>query len=83
MLQQWKDEIESKCVPNFFKVLIHHGSTKAKSKEELQSYDVVLTTYQTLSGEWADEEGSLKKANAKRRKQGLEESDDYELKERG
>lgn len=38
-------------------------------------YDVVLTTYQTLSGEWADEEGAMKKENAKRKKLGQAPTD--------
>lgn len=46
----------------FFSVLIHHGSTRATSVKQLQKYDVVLTTYGTLSGEWPDEEFVARKS---------------------
>lgn len=41
LLAQWKDEIETKMEAHQFKVLIHHGNTRAKSIKELQKYDVV------------------------------------------
>lgn len=50
LLAQWKEEIETKM--EGFTVLIHHGTTKAKSTKELGKYHVVLTTYQTMAGDW-------------------------------
>jgi SNF2 family DNA or RNA helicase len=54
LLEQWKLEIESKTDDGLFSVLIYHGPKKLTSKKEIQKYDVVLTTYHTLMGEWPD-----------------------------
>ncbi|KAJ6542826.1 SNF2 family N-terminal domain-containing protein [Mycena capillaripes] len=48
LLQQWKDEIESKT-NEMFSVRLHHGKDKLKKTSEVKQYDVVITTYQTLS----------------------------------
>ncbi|KAH9990105.1 SNF2 family N-terminal domain-containing protein [Russula vinacea] len=47
LLQQWKDELESKS-NDIFSVHIHHGKTKLKSLSALREKDVIITTYQTL-----------------------------------
>ncbi|KAJ7468732.1 SNF2 family DNA-dependent ATPase [Mycena latifolia] len=48
LLQQWKDEIETKT-NDMFSVRLHHGKDKLKKPREVKDYDVVITTYQTLS----------------------------------
>ncbi|KAJ7024175.1 SNF2 family DNA-dependent ATPase [Mycena alexandri] len=48
LLQQWKDEIESKT-NEMFTVRLHHGKDKLRKTSEVKEYDVVITTYQTLS----------------------------------
>lgn len=48
-LSQWSSEISSKTTG--LKQLTYHGSHKPSLKE-LQSYDIVLTTYGTLSAEF-------------------------------
>ncbi|KAJ7886673.1 SNF2 family DNA-dependent ATPase [Mycena leptocephala] len=48
LLQQWKDEIESKT-NEMFSVHLHHGKDKLKKTSEVKGYDVIITTYQTLS----------------------------------
>ena len=45
---QWKDEIESYVLPNTLSVHILHGQGTRLSASELQEFDVVLTTYQTV-----------------------------------
>ncbi|KAF8809842.1 SNF2 family DNA-dependent ATPase [Phlegmacium glaucopus] len=47
LLQQWKDEIETKS-NNIFKVHIHHGKDKLKKLSQVASKDVIITSYQTL-----------------------------------
>lgn len=37
---QWKQEILAKTVPGRYKVHIHHGSEKLKTKEDVKKYDV-------------------------------------------
>ncbi|KAJ6476379.1 SNF2 family DNA-dependent ATPase [Mycena sanguinolenta] len=47
LLQQWKEEIETKT-NEMFNVRLHHGKDKLKKASEVKEYDVVITTYQTL-----------------------------------
>lgn len=49
---QWQDEILQKVKPNTLKVYVHHGDKRTKSHNELKNYDVVITTYGILSGDW-------------------------------
>ncbi|GAA5933497.1 hypothetical protein JCM10213_001290 [Rhodosporidiobolus nylandii] len=53
LMEQWKQEIMTKS-DGRLKVLIHHGSSKAKDGRKLQRYDVVITSYQTCASEWVD-----------------------------
>lgn len=46
LLDQWKDEIETKA--DMFRVFIHHGPKKAKNAEALRKYEVVITSYTTM-----------------------------------
>ncbi|KAG8982678.1 hypothetical protein FRB90_006633, partial [Tulasnella sp. 427] len=46
LLDQWKDEIETKA--EMFRVFIHHGTKKAKTSDALRKYDVVITSYTTM-----------------------------------
>ncbi|EXJ95178.1 hypothetical protein A1O1_00297 [Capronia coronata CBS 617.96] len=61
LIKQWEGEIKDRVEKDHaLKVCVHHGPQRAKSYKELQKYDVVITTYQTLSSEHAGSEGSLK-----------------------
>ncbi|KAF9468325.1 SNF2 family DNA-dependent ATPase [Collybia nuda] len=48
LLQQWKDEIETKT-NGVFTVHVHHGKDKLKKLSRVKNYDVIVTTYQTLN----------------------------------
>ncbi|KAF8253640.1 hypothetical protein K440DRAFT_533033 [Wilcoxina mikolae CBS 423.85] len=50
LLDQWKDEIETHCRRNTFKVHIYHGKGKdsIKTARDLEQMDVVLCTYQAV-----------------------------------
>ncbi|KAG6330201.1 hypothetical protein ID866_8887, partial [Astraeus odoratus] len=50
LLQQWKEEIETKT-NDLFTVHIHHGRNKLMSVADIKSKDIIITTYQTLSTE--------------------------------
>ncbi|KAG9217670.1 hypothetical protein CCMSSC00406_0003641 [Pleurotus cornucopiae] len=47
LLQQWKDEIDTKT-NGIFETHVHHGKDKIKKLSELQSKDVIITSYPTL-----------------------------------
>jgi SNF2 family DNA or RNA helicase len=51
LIRQWEAEINSKS--DGLKIRIHHGASRTKSATLLQSNDVVITTYQTLTSEHA------------------------------
>ncbi|EXJ89246.1 hypothetical protein A1O3_02312 [Capronia epimyces CBS 606.96] len=61
LIKQWEGEIKDRIDEDHaLKVCVHHGPQRAKSYKELLKYDIVITTYQTLSSEHAGSEGSLK-----------------------
>ncbi|KAJ2925510.1 hypothetical protein H1R20_g11584, partial [Candolleomyces eurysporus] len=47
LMQQWKDEIETKT-NGLFTVHIHHGKDKLKKESQVKRKDVIITSYQTL-----------------------------------
>ncbi|KAK3717408.1 hypothetical protein LTR37_005797 [Vermiconidia calcicola] len=54
LIKQWEDEIKTKVLKTHaLRVLVHHGPSRTKSAAELKKYDVVITTYQTLTSEHA------------------------------
>ncbi|ORY31955.1 SNF2 family N-terminal domain-domain-containing protein [Naematelia encephala] len=61
LLQQWKTEIETKTSLGSMKVLIYHGQSRTKSLNQLKQFDVVLTTYGTMTAEIGTEENKQKK----------------------
>ncbi|PPR08294.1 hypothetical protein CVT24_002452 [Panaeolus cyanescens] len=78
LLDQWQREIEEKtnCGLTCFK---YHGQSKPISKSELSQYDVVLTTYGTMSHEWPDYEKEVNaKARARRKGENYSVGDDDE-----
>lgn len=52
LMRQWKSEIETKIRPGHrLRVFTHHGSQKRTNFADFQQYDVVLTTFGSLSSE--------------------------------
>lgn len=53
LMRQWKQEITQKLKPGRYQLTVftHHGTSKAKSFDELRKYDVVLTTFGSLAAE--------------------------------
>jgi len=52
LLRQWREEIETKCQEGLLRVHIHHGKGKLMTVKGLRQYDVILTSYQTLTAEF-------------------------------
>ncbi|KAG5651444.1 hypothetical protein H0H81_008625 [Sphagnurus paluster] len=48
LLQQWKEEVETKT-NEVFSVHLHHGKDKLKKLSQVKHHDVIVTTYQTLN----------------------------------
>lgn len=54
LIKQWEEEIKTRVSRSHaLRVLVHHGPSRTKSAYELKKYDVVITTYQTLTSEHA------------------------------
>jgi SWI/SNF-related matrix-associated actin-dependent regulator of chromatin subfamily A3 len=51
ILEEWKKEFEKHTVPGTLRVATYHGHERVKSARELDSYDIVLTTYGTVTTE--------------------------------
>ncbi|RWR76012.1 putative SWI/SNF-related matrix-associated actin-dependent regulator of chromatin subfamily A member 3-like protein 1 [Cinnamomum micranthum f. kanehirae] len=60
VLSTWISELDEHTVPGFLKVYLYYGERTANVKE-LQMYDIVLTTYSTLSAEKSFQESPIKK----------------------
>ncbi|KAK5098404.1 hypothetical protein LTS08_006537 [Lithohypha guttulata] len=63
LIKQWEAEIKDRIdEEHMLKVKVHHGPQRTKSFKDLRKYDVVITTYQTLSSE--HNEGSTSEKSA-------------------
>lgn len=51
MISNWEQQIQEHCAPGAIKYIVYHGLNRSFSSQELTKYDVVITTYQTVSGE--------------------------------
>lgn len=64
LIKQWESEIEEKVERSQrLRVCVYHGATRSKTSGRLEDYDVVITTYGTLTSEYG--------AMDKNRKSGL------------
>jgi SNF2 family DNA or RNA helicase len=54
LIKQWESEIETKVEDSHhLRVCVYHGAGRSKLADDLKKYDVVITTYGTLSSEHA------------------------------
>jgi len=63
LIKQWESEIKTKVNRDPpLKVRVHHGPSRTRRADELKKFDVVITTYQTLTSEHdpADAESGIK-----------------------
>ncbi|OJJ57983.1 hypothetical protein ASPSYDRAFT_1019165 [Aspergillus sydowii CBS 593.65] len=52
LIKQWESEIKAKVEPSRrLRVLVYHGNARSKTNDSLDDYDVVITTYGTLTSE--------------------------------
>merc|ERR1719193_292966 len=51
LLGQWSGEVESKVKSGNLRVLTYHGNNRKTSARQLAKYDLVITTYGTVSSE--------------------------------
>ncbi|KAE8376264.1 SNF2 family N-terminal domain-containing protein [Aspergillus bertholletiae] len=62
LIKQWESEIADKVETSHrLRVCVYHGNTRTKATDNLEDYDVVITTYGTLTSE----HGAIDKKNKK------------------
>lgn len=52
LLHQWEEEVQ-RHLPGQWQVHVHHGRNRTVDPEELARCDLVVTTYDTISSDWA------------------------------
>jgi SNF2 family DNA or RNA helicase len=70
LLSQWEGEIKTRVKPGVLSVLVYYGSQRPKNVEDINSYDVVLTTYGTLVSECPRPKKRKRKTSKKSSKSG-------------
>ncbi|OOF98796.1 hypothetical protein ASPCADRAFT_41580 [Aspergillus carbonarius ITEM 5010] len=64
LIKQWESEIMSKVESSHrMRVLVYHGNARAKATDKLEDYDVVITTYGTLTSEHGAMDKNKKKSD--------------------
>ncbi|EGO00039.1 hypothetical protein SERLA73DRAFT_167889 [Serpula lacrymans var. lacrymans S7.3] len=78
VMSNWEKQIEEHCVRGALRYCVYYGSARNMSPEELMQYDVVITTYQTVTSEDPDAiavsngpEGHPKKRKKSKNEKGL------------
>ncbi|EIN11511.1 hypothetical protein PUNSTDRAFT_111629 [Punctularia strigosozonata HHB-11173 SS5] len=51
ILSNWETQLKDHVVPGALTHCVYYGSSRNMTAKELQKYDVVITTYQTVTGE--------------------------------
>lgn len=54
VLSNWEKQIEDHCTPGSLSLYTYYGTNRSMSPNELAKFDVVITTYQTVTGEFPD-----------------------------
>ncbi|PWY76961.1 SNF2 family helicase/ATPase [Aspergillus heteromorphus CBS 117.55] len=63
LIKQWESEIMTKVETSHrMRVLVYHGNARAKATDNLEDYDVVITTYGTLTSEHGAMDKNKKKS---------------------
>jgi SWI/SNF-related matrix-associated actin-dependent regulator of chromatin subfamily A3 len=56
VISNWENQFEDHCMPESLKIYVHHGSGRSPLKDHIESYNIVLTSYQTLASEFGEHE---------------------------
>ncbi|KAL5496134.1 hypothetical protein ACEPAH_3051 [Sanghuangporus vaninii] len=59
LLQQWYEEFDDKVAPGVFRVHIHHGKDKLKTVKEIEEYDVIIASHQSVVMDFPKEKKDL------------------------
>ncbi|KAJ7178411.1 SNF2 family N-terminal domain-containing protein [Mycena crocata] len=65
VLSNWSKQISDHCIPGSLTYYVYYGNSRDISPKYLQKYDVVITTYQTVAGEYDDKDSAPSKKKKK------------------
>ncbi|PFH50907.1 hypothetical protein AMATHDRAFT_3537 [Amanita thiersii Skay4041] len=68
VLSNWEQQIPEHCAPGSLTYIVYYDVNRSLSAEELMKYDVVITTYDVLSGEYSDTTRDSSGPSKKRKK---------------
>ncbi|KAG5648541.1 hypothetical protein DXG03_003152 [Asterophora parasitica] len=54
ILSNWEKQVADHCITGSLSACIYYDATRSMSAERLATFDLVITTYQTVVGEFAD-----------------------------
>jgi len=63
VLSNWEKQVHDHCADGSLSVYVYHGANRSKSPERMRSCDIIITTYQTVAGEYfgGSHDGPVKK----------------------
>lgn len=68
VLSNWQTQIDEHCVPGALTYITYYGTNRNLGAEELEKYDVVLTTYQTVVNDHGGSSKIVAEGSNKRKK---------------
>ncbi|KAG9074526.1 hypothetical protein FS749_013920, partial [Ceratobasidium sp. UAMH 11750] len=77
LLDQWRQEIVDRTDDDMFRIRIHHGKDKLKTAAEVKKYDIIITTFQTLTNEFPADDEELKKRTKQKKKRAKRDEDGF------
>jgi SWI/SNF-related matrix-associated actin-dependent regulator of chromatin subfamily A3 len=57
IISNWEKQIQDHCTAGTLKTIVYYDKTRGLSTEQLATYDIVITTYHTVTGEHANADG--------------------------
>ena len=78
LLGQWSGEVENKVKSSHIRLLTYHGNNRKVSARELARYDIVVTTYGTVSSEVKDGRGKDIDKEAKLKMEDMKAAEDVD-----
>jgi SWI/SNF-related matrix-associated actin-dependent regulator of chromatin subfamily A3 len=68
VISNWQMQIEEHCTSGTISSCVYYGAQRTMTAEELQEFDVIITTYQTVAGEHVDADGKTHGGAKRKRK---------------
>jgi SWI/SNF-related matrix-associated actin-dependent regulator of chromatin subfamily A3 len=68
ILSNWEKQLEDHGAPGALTSCVYYGNNRGLSASELQKYDIVITTYQTVAGEHHDDAAAAAGVSKKKKK---------------